>query len=75
MIIVNASDNVLLEQLNHMETFDDHVKPVVVLYNEDDSVQITDEIKQRYPTLETPIIRSGKFIILERGDLSSGERY
>lgn len=74
MIIVNASDNVLLEQLNHMETFADHVKPVVVLYNEDDSSQITDEIKQRYSTLETPIIRSGNFIILERGDLSNGER-
>ena len=75
MIIVNARDNVLLEQLNHMEKFADHVRPVAVLYNEDDSIQITDEIKQRYPTLETPIIRSCNFIILERGDLSNGERY
>lgn len=71
MIVINASDTVLLDQLNHMESFADHVKPMVVLYNYDDVSQVTAEITQKYKTLETLAVKSGSFIILQKGDLNN----
>lgn len=68
MIVSWAKYNNLLAQLNHLEMFAEHVKPIMILYNSDDEAQITEEIKNRYSTLETPLIKSGTFLILQNGD-------
>lgn len=70
MIIAYAANKNLLDQLNHLENFADHVKPVMVMYNEDNKDQITSEITGRYKVLETPIIKSGAFIIIQKEDLT-----
>ena len=71
MIVIWTGDTVLADELKLLDTFAEHVRPVAVLYNGEDVAHITEDMKQKYSVLECFAVKTGKIVILQKGDFGS----
>lgn len=67
-MLYGSIDN-LDKWLKHLEQFDTHVKPYMIIYNAADSKHVTSNIRHNYIVKECSIVWESHVIIVQRGDI------